>query len=165
MRRVPDSAPPIHPLMHVPVPWVFVLGYLAGLGLEALIPPRVRPAAVQVVHWAGLALIAVGAALAAWCLALFRARRTTTVPFGNSTELVTWGPYRLSRNPMYVSLTLIYVGEALAWGQPWPLVTLLAVLAYMNGVVIPYEESRLRAAFGAAYEEYCERVARWIGRR
>src|SRR5262249_53757336 len=59
----------------------------------------------------------------------------------------------------------IYVGEALAWGQPWPLVTLLAVLAYMNGVVIPYEESRLRAAFGAAYEEYCERVARWIGRR
>jgi protein-S-isoprenylcysteine O-methyltransferase Ste14 len=151
--------------MHVPVPWVFVLAYLAGLGLQAIVPIRVPSPAAPWIRWGGLVLLLLGAAVAVGCLFIFRRQRTTTVPFRESRALVTWGPYRLSRNPMYVSLTLIYLGEAGVLVQPWPLVTLLPVLAYVNGVVIPYEESRLQAAFGAPYEDYKRRVARWIGRR
>lgn len=164
MRRIPDDAPPIHPLMRVPVPWVFALGYLAGLGLQALIPMRAPSHTTRIAYWAGLALVSIGVVLALWCLSIFRRRHTTTVPFGQSSELVTWGPYRLSRNPMYVSLTLIYVGETGILAQMWPLVTLIPVILYVNGVVIPYEESRLRETFGAAYDEYRGRVRRWIRR-
>jgi protein-S-isoprenylcysteine O-methyltransferase Ste14 len=162
---VPGGAPPIHPLMRVPVPWVFALGYLAGLGLQLLVPIRVHPAAARWIQWVGWGLLAVGGTVAVWCLTIFRRRRTTTIPFGHSTELVTWGPYRVSRNPMYVSLTLIYLGETALLAQAWPLLTLAPVIVYMNGVVIPYEESRLGDAFGTAYEEYAGRVKRWMGRR
>jgi len=165
MRHVPGDAPPIHPLMHVPVPWVYVLGYLVGMLPELWFHTQVPPAALGAIHGAGWVLLGLGGVLAVWSLSIFRRLRTTTVPFNVSTHLVTWGPYRLSRNPMYVSLTTIYLGETGILARAWPLLTLLLVIAYMNVVVIPYEESRLRETFGAAYDEYCQRVRRWIGRR
>jgi len=147
--------------MRVPVPWVFVLGYLVGIGLQLLFPMRAQPASW--IRWLGWGLLAAGAALAAWCLTIFRRRRTTTAPFGHVSQLVTWGPYRVSRNPMYVSLILLYLGETAVLAQAWPLLTLIPVVVYVNGIVIPYEESRLRATFGAAYHEYARRVKRWLG--
>lgn len=165
MRRVPDAAPPIHPLMHVPVPWVFVLAYLVGAGIETRFRTRAPASAIGAIHASGWVLLVIGGGLAVWCLSIFRGLRTTTVPFKVSTHLVTRGPYRFSRNPMYVSLTSIYLGEAGILVQAWPLLTLLIVIAYMDRVVIPYEESRLRETFGTAYEEYGQRVRRWIGRR
>lgn len=166
MRQPSSTAPPIHPLMRVPVPWVFVLAYLVGVGLQLLIPLRVpAPAAAPSMRAGGIVVLAAGALLAAWCLVIFRKQNTTTVPFGTSTRLVTWGPYRFSRNPMYVSLTLVYLGEAGVLGQWWPLLTLLPVIGYLNRVVVPYEESRLRESFPSEYEEYRARVRRWIGHR
>ena len=149
--------------MRVPVPFVFVLAYLAGAGLQALLPIGVRPGgALRLVHAAGIGLLAAGAALAIWCLTIFWRQRTTTIPFETASRLVTWGPYRLCRNPMYVSLTLLYLGEAGLLAQPLALVPLALTIAYLDRVVIPYEESRLEAAFGAAYEMYRSRVGRWI---
>ena len=106
--------------------------------------------------------MAAGAALAATCLVMFRRARTTTIPGRPSAQLVTRGPYRLSRNPMYVSLTLMYLGEAGMLTQIWPLVTLLGTLAYINWILVPFEERRLQETFGAAYEEYRARVRRWL---
>ncbi len=63
---------------------------------------------------------------------------------------------------MYVGLALAYLGEAGMLGQLWRIVLLPLVLAYLNWVVIPIEEARLRQAFGRAYEEYCEKVGRWL---
>jgi protein-S-isoprenylcysteine O-methyltransferase Ste14 len=152
--------------MRIPVPWVFVAAYVAGVGLQLLFPKRLPPvAAGHWIHAGGIVLIATGAALAVWCLVIFRRQHTTTIPFGISSSLVTWGPYRYSRNPMYVSLALVYLGEAGVLAQLWPLVTLAPVLAYMNWIVIPYEESRLGVAFGNDYGTYRARVRRWIGRR
>jgi protein-S-isoprenylcysteine O-methyltransferase Ste14 len=166
VRQVPVNAPPIHPLMHVPVPWVFVLSYLAGVGLQVLMPIRVlAPAVALSMRAGGVVLLAAGAMLATWCLAIFRRQNTTTIPFGTSTRLVTWGPYRFSRNPMYVSLSLIYLGEAGVLIHGWPLLTWSAVIAYLNWIVVPYEERRLREAFGSDYEHYRAQVRRWIGRR
>ena len=150
-------------LMRVPVPWVFALAYLAGVGLQHWMP-AVIPSAQSLVwfHYAGGGLMLAGAAIAAWSLGLFRTARTTTTPGEASNELVTWGPYRWSRNPMYISLTLCYLGEAGILAQVWPLLLLPLVLAYLQQTVIPVEETRLRETFGADYDRYRAAVRRWL---
>ncbi len=63
---------------------------------------------------------------------------------------------------MYLSLTVVYVGFALALGRAWPLILVVLPWASMNWVVIPFEEARLRETFGQDYADYCRRVRRWI---
>jgi protein-S-isoprenylcysteine O-methyltransferase Ste14 len=155
--------PRVHPLMRIPVPWVFLLAYFVGVVLEGYLPsPELEPGVRRAAHAAGFVLLAVGAALAVTCLVMFRKARTTTIPGQESSRLVTHGPYRFSRNPMYVSLTVVYLGEAAALGQLWPLVPLLLTLAYLHWTVIPYEEARLQQSFGATYDAYRARVRRWV---
>ncbi|MGA8074852.1 MAG: isoprenylcysteine carboxylmethyltransferase family protein [Candidatus Acidiferrales bacterium] len=111
---------------------------------------------------AGAVLFAFGAVIAGWGLVIFRKARTTTVPGRPSAQLVTWGPYRFTRNPMYVGLTLAYLGEAGLLKQIWPVVLLPLAIAYLNWTVIPVEEARLKEVFRDEYEKYRSRVRRWI---
>lgn len=162
MTTPPTGGNPLRLLMRVPVPWVFVLTYLVGVCVEAALPPSFRKEAVPAIGIAGAVLFAVGAVIAGWSLSIFRKARTTTVPGRTSAQLVTWGPYRLSRNPMYVSLSLAYLGEAGMLRQVWPVVLLPLTVAYLNWIVIPVEEARLAEAFREDYERYCSRVRRWL---
>src|SRR6478752_10714806 len=100
---------------------------------------------------AGGVVLGIGAAIAGWGLVTFRLARTTTVPGKTSAQLVTWGPYRFTRNPMYVGLAIAYLGEAFLLRHVWPAVLLPLVLAYVNWVVIPVEQARLTEGFGAEY--------------
>src|SRR5438477_40962 len=85
----------IHPLMHIPVPWVFVLTYLIGADLQSVVPLANHSASLLRIGFvAGIVFMVAGVALAGWSLGLFRAARTTTIPFEASSQLVTWGPYR-----------------------------------------------------------------------
>lgn len=152
----------VRPLLRVPVPWVFILSYLIGAGLEWVLPPLVRPGLPAGTWIAGAVLFCAGAVIAGWGQMLFRRAHTTTVPGQTSSSLVTCGPYRITRNPMYLGLVLAYLGEAGMLRQLWPVVILPLIVAYVNWVVIPLEETRLREAFGARYEEYRSRVRRWI---
>ena len=149
-------------LMRVPVPWVFVLAYLVGAAIEFALPPAISPGVLRGAGAAGGLLFGVGAVIAGWSLLIFRRARTTTVPGESSSRLVTWGPYRLSRNPMYVGLALAYLGEAGMLRQLWPVACLPLVVAYLNWVVIPVEERRLAEVFGVEYERYRAKVRRWI---
>jgi protein-S-isoprenylcysteine O-methyltransferase Ste14 len=153
---------PIRLLLHVPVPWVFILTYLIGVALEIVRPPSVDTRSLPGVGIAGAAVFAIGAAIAGWGLLIFHKARTTTVPGRASSRLVTWGPYRFSRNPMYVGLTLAYLGEAGILKQIWPVVLLPLTIAYVNWIVIPVEEERLTHVFREEYEQYQARVRRWI---
>ena len=89
-------------------------------------------------------------------------RRTTLNPAGQPAHLVVTGAHAWSRNPMYLALTLIYVGLAPALGEAWPLILVVLPWAAMNWVVIPFEEARLRETFAQTYVDYCRRVRRWI---
>jgi protein-S-isoprenylcysteine O-methyltransferase Ste14 len=160
--RKPNDHNPLRLLMRLPVPWVFVLTYLIGVGMEYALPIPVLPQSVPGLSAGGCVLFLVGAAIAGWGLLTFRRVRTTTVPGEASSRLVTWGPYRWSRNPMYVGLCLAYVGEAGILRQVWPLFLWPLALAYVNWVVIPVEEAKLREVFGEAYEGYRARVRRWV---
>jgi protein-S-isoprenylcysteine O-methyltransferase Ste14 len=156
------SRNPLRLLMRVPVPWVFVLTYLVGVGVEYAWPTHMAMEALPSVSVAGGVLFVIGAAVAGWGLLTFRRARTTTVPGRSSARLVTWGPYRFSRNPMYVGLTLAYLGEAGILRQVWPVLLLPLTVAYVNWVVIPVEEGKLREIFGEEYERYRARVRRWV---
>ena len=161
--RRDEVARPFQVLMRVPVPWVFILGYLIGVGLEYFWPLRLRSdVSGRVTTSIGAVLFTVGALIAGWGLVTFRRARTTTVPGESSSQLVTWGPYRFSRNPMYVGLAIAYLGEAFLQRQVWPAVLLPIVLAYVNWVVIPVEQARLSDVFDAEYAAYQRRVRRWL---
>jgi len=150
-------------LLRIPVPWVFILTYLIGVVLEASVPiamtRHVDPNAALL--YGGVVFV-IGAVIAGWGLLTFRRARTTTVPGRTSAQLVTWGPYRFTRNPMYVGLTIAYVGEALILRQIWPVILLPLTMAYVNWVVIPLEQRKLSEAFGAEYARYQARVRRWV---
>src|SRR5262249_31405035 len=85
-----------------------------------------------------------------------------TVPGRASSVLVTWGPYRFTRNPMYVGLTLAYLGEVGILQQTWPVVLLPLTVAYVNWIVIPVEEAKLKEVFGDEYERDQARERRWV---
>jgi protein-S-isoprenylcysteine O-methyltransferase Ste14 len=158
-----EGATPIHPVMHIPVPWVFILVYLVGIAAQLVLPIHVRlERFAGSVRVAGLVLVAVGILVAFSAQVIFRRVHTTTIPFEKPSTFVTSGPYRFTRNPMYVGLTLIYVGVAGTRLEIWPVIVLPLLLAYLNFLVIPVEERRLSAVFGDAYHRYCASVRRWL---
>ena len=92
----------------------------------------------------------------------FQRRQTAVNPRGKSTTIVESGPFRYTRNPMYLSLLVLFVGGMLAFRLPWAAVLLLPVfLALHFGVILP-EERYLEAAFGEPYRSYRRRVRRWL---
>jgi hypothetical protein len=116
---------PFRLLLHVPVPWVFILTYLGGVGLELFFPGSAHSPGTNFASTIlGGVLFATGVAIAAWGWLIFHKARTTTIPGRSSSRLVTWGPYRFSRNPMYVGLVLAYLGEAGLLHQIWPVLLL-----------------------------------------
>jgi protein-S-isoprenylcysteine O-methyltransferase Ste14 len=110
----------------------------------------------------GAVLTIAGLALSGSGAATFRRNRTTVVPHHAVSTLVTRGPYRISRNPMYTGLAAAYVGAALWVGTWWPhIIAPLPMLATHRWVIVP-EEEYLKRRFGAEYERYQSEVRRWL---
>ena len=158
---VPVPLPPV--LVMVPPPLLYLAVFAAGLGVDTLLPWHpawLRAPALHAIGWLALGL---GAALAAGGIGALHRRHTTVIPFGQPARLVASGPFRISRNPIYLALTIGSAGAALLLARAWPLVLLPVPFAVMHRIVIPFEEQRLRATFGAAYDAYCRQVRRWVG--
>lgn len=150
-------------LTRIPPPLAFAVPIVLGLLVNQWIPLRIVPSSVErMAILAGVTLLGIGLALAATCLAMFVRRRTTIFPHGNATALVTSGPYRLTRNPMYVSFTCISVGVAVATNVLWSLFLLPLPLLLVAAVHIPVEEGALCTTFGEEYRLYARRVRRWL---
>ncbi len=148
---------------HVPPPLLFFVAYIAGEILQYLVPFSFAwfvPA--QASYVLSIVLLFGGIALVVASVATFKAARTTVVPYQRAATLVMRGPYRATRNPMYVGVTLFYLGVAALRLALWSVLLLPIVLIILNYVVIPQEESLLRETFGAEYERYCARVRRWL---
>jgi len=113
----------------------------------------------------GFLCIGLGAVLLGTCIWEFaRTGRGTLAPVDPPRELVVRGLYRYVRNPMYLSVTVIVLGEFLLT-RSRPLFVYWAVwFIGMNLLVIGYEEPTLRRRFGAAYERYTLEVGRWLPR-
>jgi protein-S-isoprenylcysteine O-methyltransferase Ste14 len=149
-------------LVVIPPPVQYAVSFFAGVVLDRLMPWRPAWMTMEGVHWAGAALAVVGFILAVASAGGFVLRGTTLNPAGQPAHLIATGAHAWSRNPMYLSLTIICAGIALALGKAWPLVLVVLPWAAMNWIVIPFEESRLRKALGQDYANYCKTVRRWM---
>ena len=98
-----------------------------------------------------------------WAFVLFRREGTEIDPTSpTNRKLVTSGPYQFTRNPMYLGLVILTLGVALRVGA-WPMfIAPVAIFATANWFHIPFEEAKMRRQFGATYEDYVERVRRWV---
>jgi protein-S-isoprenylcysteine O-methyltransferase Ste14 len=148
--------------MRIPPPLLFVGAFLLGWLIHLRMPLRFAAAPTPFTRSAGTVVVLLGLALLATCMALFLRARTTIIPHHEASRLVGVGPYRFSRNPMYVGLTVVYVGLALRVNSLWPLLLLPLPLAVLHLVVIPTEERILAGALGTEYEAYRRRVRRWV---
>ena len=113
-------------------------------------------------HYAGIALAALGAALAVWTVVLFRRARTTIIPFQESTALITWGPYRFTRNPMYLSMAFFLLGAAFFVGSLSPFVVVPIFIVVIQKLFISREETMLAERFPAEFPGYRRKVRRWL---
>ncbi|HYR99138.1 MAG TPA: isoprenylcysteine carboxylmethyltransferase family protein [Gemmatimonadales bacterium] len=148
--------------VQVPPPLIYAGGFAAGFGAHRLLPIHLWPEPTALVRVVGWSLIGAGVLLAVSAAFLFRRAGTTPNPMKPTSALVIWGPYRFTRNPMYVGLTTLYVGGTLLLNDPWPLVFLPLVIALIQRYVIAREETYLERKFGDEYRAYKARVRRWI---
>jgi protein-S-isoprenylcysteine O-methyltransferase Ste14 len=110
----------------------------------------------------GLVLVALGITLAVAGRRALEAAGTHVNPELPTTAIVTAGPYRFTRNPLYVALATFFLGVTLGFNTWWGVVLLVPVLAVMHWGVIRREERYLEQKFGEPYREYCSRVRRYL---
>jgi len=152
--------PAARPATLLPPPLIYAVVLLAAWWLNTQWPwPLDLGRAGHVAAWV---LIALGLAGFAWALSAFRGHQTTVNPYKAASTLVTGGPFRYSRNPIYVSDWLVYAGVTLLLQTLWPLLFVPLVWALMRYGVIAHEEAHLQAKFGDAYGEYTAHVRRWL---
>lgn len=143
-----------------PPPALYLLGLLAGIVLEIVVGSGDLPFPFAVI--AAVIGVSMFTVLSGGALSLFTRSGTSPIPATPATALVTTGPYRYTRNPMYLGLAFLYAGIALVFGLLWALAALPVVLLIVDRVVIPPEERHLEARFGDEYRAYKTRVRRWI---
>lgn len=145
--------------IHFPPPFLYVALLLLGLLLEELIPlPRLPRVPSRLI---AAAVLLPGLGLIFWSLWLFLRARTSPLPMKPTTAIVRSGPYRWTRNPMYLGMLLVYLGAALLFDVTWALVLSPVVVVLVNRLVIRREERYLEAKFGEEYRRYKAQVGRW----
>lgn len=141
---------------NIPIPEGHVIPLIVGMALHVFFPRSIfeSPWLRHVLGWPPLLL---GALLAAWAVATIK-----DVDINKPTSLIVSGPYRFSRNPMYVAWTLIYAGIAVLANTWWPLFFLPIVLVFTHTFVIRKEEQRLEQLFDEQYRRYRDGVRRYL---
>jgi len=154
---------PSGPDVRFPPPLLFVGGLAIAALLHSQWPlpiwPQPRPEWLLVLAYV---LLFVGLVWMAWGLITFLRARTAVIPHHPATRLVTGGPYRYGRNPMYLGLSAVYWGITLWLNSVWAVLLFPAVIVGLLRFVIRREERYLRDEFGEDYERYCRRVSRWF---
>lgn len=148
-------------MVKLPPPvWAFL--YLTAAGALSWIHPWRRLIDLRIV-WLGVALIAVGFAIAFWAISLFRIAGTEINPTSKTNKsLIIRGPYRFTRNPMYLGLIVLTLGVAFGVGSLPMFAVPVLLFTTANWVHIPFEEAKMRRQFGAAFGTYTSQIRRWI---
>ena len=153
------TTPTTHASTTVLPPRGFLLALLAQVPAMVMQWPW-QPHLVELA--AGVILIACGVVMNVWAERLFRSKATGVCPFSPATAVVARGPYRVSRNPMYLGLVAISVGLTLATGVLSNIGMSAGLAIWLKYAYVLPEEAFMRARFGAAYDAYASRTSRWL---
>ena len=143
-----------------PPPLIFLACTLLGVALHFLAPIAVMPAPLN--GWLGPTFIGLGVILVALCFRSFRKAKTEPRPDRPTTAIVCAGPYRFSRNPMYVAASLVQIGIGIWVNSIWIIAMLIPALIVVSYGVISREERYLERKFGEGYLGYKTSVRRWL---
>lgn len=143
-----------------PPPLIFLAGIVVGLGLEGILRADMGLDRTSLVI--GLLVIAVSVVIAVWARRQFVKGGTSLRVEVPSEAILTTGPFRFSRNPLYVSLALLQIGIGIAADMAWIIVLVIPVLAVIRYGVIAREERYLERKFGEEYLRYKNSVRRWV---
>ena len=141
-------------------PRIYLTSIAMGVLTQILAPLLFVPEALSAPVGASLVVIAI--ALLVWSVAKFRAAGTPVPAREPTTTIVRSGPYRLSRNPIYLAYSLFQLGLAIWINSVWLLATLVVAVWLIHHLVIPREEQYLERRFGAEYLNYKASVGRWL---
>jgi len=154
-----DTTDTANVIMRPPIAWAVAV--LVGLALNWFMPLPLVSAAVPA-GWLGTMVFALALALVAWAIATIT-RADSNVPTSlPTTTLVDTGPYRFTRNPIYLGMVLGLIGLAIAFNSLWLLLTLVPFALAIRYGVIAREEAYLERKFGDVYRRYRARVRRWL---
>ena len=149
-----------NPGIRVPPPLIYLLALLLGLLVNRRLDfPFLSRATPRVLGWP---LVGGGMALAAWFARTIHGADTTLRTDKAVSRLVQDGAFRYSRNPGYLSLTMLYVGIAILRNALWAILLLPLVVYVIQREVIEREERYLERTFGEEYLAYKRRVRRWV---
>ncbi|MFL5624117.1 MAG: methyltransferase family protein [Ktedonobacteraceae bacterium] len=145
--------------MIAPPPLLYAVSLLLGLWLHSLVP---LPFARRRQSILGSIFVGAGFTMDFLAVKTMRRAHTPPSPFAPVRALVATGPFKVTRNPIYVGFTLLYTGIALLVNTLWPMLLLPMLLNVMRWGAIEREERYLERRFGEEYLAYKERVPRWI---
>ena len=149
-----------HADVKIPPPVLVLVHVIAALLLDGLFPfPAIMPGPVL---WLGILLVLAGLSIGFMGVRQLAAEHTTLDPHRPVSTLVTDGPYRFSRNPIYLGFTFILIGLPLALGTYWGLILSPLFVLLIGYLVIQHEESYLGRRFGEMYAAYKNQVRRWV---
>ena len=143
-----------------PPPAVALLALIAAIAFDHFWPLPIAPRSVAVVLGTLFSLFGVG--IAAWGRALLVRGGTNVNPYKPTTAIIRSGPYRFTRNPLYVGLQSLLVGLSLLIGTWWGIVLLVPTFLILHYGVVRREEAYLQRKFGQEYLSYKSQVRRWL---
>jgi protein-S-isoprenylcysteine O-methyltransferase Ste14 len=150
---------------HVPWPPILYLGTAMTTWLihqYAAPLPWPTGAAQAALSMLGVFLIALGVAIEIATVLTFRKNKTTVLPHRVATNLITTGPFKYSRNPIYLANTMLLAGAGLVFGIAWFIAGAVVAALLTHHLAIRREEQHLAAKFGDAWTAYTDRTPRWI---
>lgn len=115
-------------------------------------------------RWIGGGVAFLGLIILLWAGVLFKRRKTTVNPFRpeKTSVIVAEGPYRFTRNPMYLGMLFLLIGLSLIFAHPANIILIVGFIVYMTQTQIKPEEDALTIQFGTDYTDYMAKVRRWV---
>ena len=149
------------PAIHIPPPVIVAVFLVLGLALDYYLKTTFRGAGSWL-KYVGVGLCILGFGVTIWCAFLYRKARTSILPHTADSSMIETGPFSRSRNPIYLSMLIIFTGICFICDAPAALLFVLPTYLALRYYVIAREESYLTRRFGNSYTSYQSRVRRWI---
>ncbi len=156
-----NQAKPDTPGVHIPPPVIVAVFLALGLVADKYLPSSFG-APMNYLAKLGIILIVGGFVLAFWCAWMYFKAKTSILPHTQDSAIINTGPFRFSRNPIYLSMVMVFTGICLYWNAPIALLFLIPTILSLRYYVIAKEEAYLTRRFGDEYLTYQRKVRRWL---